>query len=235
MKNLYEILQVSENASNEIIEKAYKVLAKKYHPDLQPQETKEKAEQKMKQINEAYEILSNEAKRKQYDEKLNLEKQEEERKKQETYYNKMHQIYKNQTNQDYEELKVNQKGETENNGYRTQEEIKAQRKMEQEIQKNMQDQYEQKYQQAYEDYLRSLGYKIKYKWTWKKYKEFLITIFIFVTICAILWLFPPTNKLIIQFYESNDIIKTIVDIIGAILNGIWNAICSIFSMDWVTI
>ena len=37
MKNttLYELLEVSENASEEIIEKAYKVLAKKYHPDLQ--------------------------------------------------------------------------------------------------------------------------------------------------------------------------------------------------------
>ena len=35
MKNYYEILQVNENASQEIIEKAYKVLAKKYHPDLQ--------------------------------------------------------------------------------------------------------------------------------------------------------------------------------------------------------
>lgn len=37
MKNitLYEVLEVSENASKEIIEKAYKVLAKKYHPDLQ--------------------------------------------------------------------------------------------------------------------------------------------------------------------------------------------------------
>lgn len=37
MKNttLYELLEVSENASKEIIEKAYKVLVKKYHPDLQ--------------------------------------------------------------------------------------------------------------------------------------------------------------------------------------------------------
>ena len=35
MITLYEILEVSENASIEVIEKAYKVLAKKYHPDLQ--------------------------------------------------------------------------------------------------------------------------------------------------------------------------------------------------------
>ena len=45
-KTLYEILEVSENASSEIIEKAYKVLAKKYHPDLQPPEEKSNAENK---------------------------------------------------------------------------------------------------------------------------------------------------------------------------------------------
>lgn len=44
MKTLYEILEVSENASKEIVEKAYKVLAKKYHPDLQAEGDKQEAE-----------------------------------------------------------------------------------------------------------------------------------------------------------------------------------------------
>ena len=39
MKNYYQILQVDEKASVEIIEKAYKVLVKRYHPDLQKNET----------------------------------------------------------------------------------------------------------------------------------------------------------------------------------------------------
>ena len=69
MNTLYEILEVSENASKEVIEKAYRVLAKKYHPDLQTPENKQMAEAKMKQINEAYDILSDELKRKEYDEK----------------------------------------------------------------------------------------------------------------------------------------------------------------------
>ena len=38
MKNYYEILEVSENASSEVIERAYKVLAKKYHPDTWPRD-----------------------------------------------------------------------------------------------------------------------------------------------------------------------------------------------------
>ena len=75
MSNLYEILEVSEKASKEVIDKAYHVLVKKYHPDLQQAEEKKNAEEKMKKINEAYEILGNEGKRKEYDislaEKLN--------------------------------------------------------------------------------------------------------------------------------------------------------------------
>ena len=65
MENLYEVLEVSKNASKEVIEKAYKVLAKRYHPDVA--NNKEFANKMMVKINEAYSILSNEQKRKEYD------------------------------------------------------------------------------------------------------------------------------------------------------------------------
>ncbi len=64
--NYYEILQVSENASDEVIHMAYKALAKKYHPDLY-QGDPSFAESKMKEINEAFDVLSNKEKRAQYD------------------------------------------------------------------------------------------------------------------------------------------------------------------------
>ena len=70
MKNYYEILEVDKNASNEVIDKAYKTLAKKYHPDLQKGTNKEIYQNKMKQINEAFEVLSNNDKRKEYDSRL---------------------------------------------------------------------------------------------------------------------------------------------------------------------
>ena len=73
METLYDILEVSRKASKEVIEKAYKTLAKKYHPDLQTAENKEIAEKRMKEINEAYDVLSDEQKRKEYDEKLEAE------------------------------------------------------------------------------------------------------------------------------------------------------------------
>ena len=75
MKDYYEILQVNEKASIEIIEKAYKTLAKKYHPDLQTDEIKRKfAEEKFKNLNEAYKVLSDDFLREQYDEELQIER-----------------------------------------------------------------------------------------------------------------------------------------------------------------
>ncbi len=69
-KNYYQILQVDQKASIEVIEKVYKTLAKKYHPDLQSEENKTNNEEILKDINEAYETLSNPDKRQAYDEML---------------------------------------------------------------------------------------------------------------------------------------------------------------------
>lgn len=66
MKDYYKILQVAPDASTEVIQMAYKALAKKYHPDLNPRQ-EEAAQEKMKDVNEAYEILSDKDKRWQYD------------------------------------------------------------------------------------------------------------------------------------------------------------------------
>ncbi len=57
MEDPYSVLGVSPNASEEEIKKAFKTLAKKYHPDLNPGD--KKAEEKFKEINEAYRILMN--------------------------------------------------------------------------------------------------------------------------------------------------------------------------------
>ena len=72
MKNYYDELEVSKNASPEIINKAYKVLAKKYHPDTTT-ENKQEAEERFKKISEAYETLSNKQKRTEYDNSLQPE------------------------------------------------------------------------------------------------------------------------------------------------------------------
>jgi DnaJ-class molecular chaperone len=66
MKDYYKTLGVSEDADDEEIRKAFRKLAFQYHPDKNPGNEKE-AEEKFKDINEAYGVLSDEAKRQQYD------------------------------------------------------------------------------------------------------------------------------------------------------------------------
>ena len=70
MKNYYKILQVDKDASPEIIKVAYKLLVKKNHPDLKEGSEKQIAEKKIKEINEAYSVLSNPEEKAEYD--LNL-------------------------------------------------------------------------------------------------------------------------------------------------------------------
>ena len=69
-KDYYKILGVEKDASQEEIKKAFRKLAVKYHPDKQGDKSeseKEQAKQKFQEINDAYEVLGNEDKRKEYD------------------------------------------------------------------------------------------------------------------------------------------------------------------------
>ncbi|MDI6695752.1 MAG: J domain-containing protein [Anaerolineales bacterium] len=64
-KDYYRILGVNKDAKQEDIKKAYRKLARKYHPDVNPGD--KSAEERFKEINEAYEVLSDPAKREKYD------------------------------------------------------------------------------------------------------------------------------------------------------------------------
>ncbi len=64
-RDYYEVLGVDKNADDSAIKKAYRLLAKKYHPDSNPDNPE--AEKKFKEASEAYSVLSDPDKRRQYD------------------------------------------------------------------------------------------------------------------------------------------------------------------------
>jgi len=66
-RDYYEIMGVDKNATEEEIKRAFRKLARKYHPDLHVAKDKKEAEEKFKELNEAHEVLSDPEKRKRYD------------------------------------------------------------------------------------------------------------------------------------------------------------------------
>lgn len=230
MKNLYEILEVDRKASIDVIEKAYRVLAKKYHPDLQStQEAKKIAEEKIKVINEAYEILKNEEKRKKYD--LELERQEEKNiinntntaNYRSTNYNTTNYNSRSYNTANYgnvtghNNVKPNyepNENTTNNNvnNYRQEVDLteKQKRKLDKKIQRKMQDDY----LKAYGDYLTKNGYRVAFRVNWRKLPYLLIMLLIIIAIGAFLWCFPVTHNYLVSIYENNIIIKKMIDLIN---------------------
>ncbi len=66
----YRTLQVSRHAEPEVIARAYKALALKYHPDRQPAAQREEATRRLQRVNEAYAVLSDPVRRRAYDRNL---------------------------------------------------------------------------------------------------------------------------------------------------------------------
>jgi len=72
LKNYYDVLKVSPNASQKEINDTHRSLVKQYHPDVNKSDD---AHEKMTKLNEAYEVLSNKDKREKYDDKLRVDRE----------------------------------------------------------------------------------------------------------------------------------------------------------------
>ena len=213
MKNYYEILEVSQNASQEVIEKAYKALVKKYHPDLQPNENKQYAENKIKLINEAYDILSNIEKKQKYDYELTKYKDTQEKVKNQQQITNYNNQKNNNSNQMQKRIIRQPKKISNSNN----------KKMDDVINEAYHNAYANAYNEAYINTLKNLGYKIRYKKSLKDYFRIILSALftiVFISVFSfILWHIPPIKKWLIELYNSNEIIKILFDIIYKIIHS----------------
>ena len=227
-KNYYDLLEISKKASPEVIEKAYKALVKKYHPDLYEGDKLE-AEEIIKKINEAYDVLSDSNKRAKYDATLtddNISKEDYDKLQQELNSLKHNQNFnQNYTNQarttpNYSNLKQQPQPSnftsSEDLEYKRQLELEKQRQQELQTELEYQRQVEAAKQKAYHDAyiqdLRNRGYKIRYKKSFKDYVRIVITILVLIAFAWIAWQIPFIRNWFVDLYNSNEVIKFIVDL-----------------------
>ena len=210
MKNYYEILEVDKKASPEVIEKAYKTLVKKYHPDLQEAENNGQYEEKMKEINEAYSVLSDDFKKSNYDEQVKESTISIEE------YNRLVQENQNlraqieNINAQFNRSNVTNK--TVNNNQNNTRNDDTISRMSREMYENIKQARAQAYNDAYEQDLRNRGYTIKYKHDFKYYLKFAGCICIMILILFIIYQIPIVKKFVNQLYEENLVIHAIVNI-----------------------
>ena len=224
-KNYYDILQINQNASPEIIEKAYKTLAKKYHPDLQEEVNKKEAEEILKEINEAYEVLSNPDKKALYDQNLKNEGisqedydkiyyQNEELKKE---INNLKNNISNTTTSSDININSFNKNSQQNKAdidkiIREEQELEY-KKRQLQYQEQIEQAREQAYHDAYIQDLKNRGYKIKYKKSFKNYLKGIFSIIILIVILILLWQIPFIKNFFIDIYENNQSLQNLINIL----------------------
>lgn len=219
-KNFYDILEININASQEIIDKAYKVLVKKYHPDLQNSaEEKAKCEAKIKEINEAFDTLSNPQKREEYD-KFILESQISEEDYNDLYNeneNLKREIntLKNNSNANINNSYNNQNPKKDFNNQNSKKDFNSQNA---DFEKEYENAINKAYHDAYIQDLKNRGYKIKYKKTFSDYIRSFIALLITLIILFLVFQIPFVKNYFISLYNENALIKNIVDFFVNIFN-----------------
>ena len=219
-KNYYDILEVNKNASPEILEKAYKTLVKKYHPDLQDNDLKNEYEEKIKLINEAFEILSDSEKRKNYDLNLkqtefsiedynNLISENMNLKNEINYLQNNLNNYKN-NNQNNINNNLNNNANNKNSNYSNNINYQNSQNTNNDYSRNFQQKYNEAINKAYYDaYIQDLknrGYKIRYKKTFKEYLKSLFSLFITLIILFLFFQIP----FIKNYFLNNELIKLFI-------------------------
>ncbi len=250
---VYDLLEVDEKSSKEEIEKSYLKLVNEYKVDPnQSEEIRNQNELILKKLKLAYDILSDDAKREKYDNDLAQKRAEEliknvtvkpeepkekesenaEEVKQDIIQNNVQDSMQDNSQEKYKKVEKQEIYEDESRPEIELSDIekkKIKKAAEKELKDNLkkaqkaEEEYNRAYNEAYNNYLRKMGYAVKEPWTWKRVKNVLITLFAIIFTCALIWLLPPTRNLLMQIYEENFIVKSLVDIVVMLFDAILSA------------
>lgn len=227
------ILSEKENKENEMVlnklKIAYEILMndekrEKYDKDL----AKKRAEDLLRNVStsseESFKSVNN-------DENISSNKGTEENNENKSQ-NKVN-VNNNETIENEENVNGNEVIDEEND-YDENEEVVLSKKDQDTIQKaaqkdfkknlkkaqKIEEEYNQAYNKAYNDYLRKMGYKTKEPVTLKRIITTIVTILVIILVCFILWKIPPIHTILVNVYEENIVIKSLVDIVKIIFQSI---------------
>ena len=222
MKNYFEILEVDVHASDEIINRAFKVLAKRYHPDTQDEDKKQWAEEQFKLLNEAYEVLSDKSKRDEYTKKLEFDRDDKINSL--LIQNADLEIQVEDLQRELDDLKnfygANQNYSSYNSTASSN--FKCNENFNKNFSQNMynnQDLYNNNSIPNYTNtsrvyteepvYYESYYHPIKNKF--KNLLAFLITLGVIIFIAIVIWNIPYTRSILEKLYQENSVIRMIIN------------------------
>lgn len=244
MKNLYRLLNVDEKASKDEILAAYNNIIRletdenkknqlriaidillndekrnKYDNDL----NKNRAEQLLKQVQIKEEPKAEEIKNEVSNTNV------EEKNRQDAYNKKMEAMIMAEAQRQLDEKNKKQEKNIENkqepNFKKIEEEeyrkaLKKQEKLRKKQIKKAEQEYKDAYAEAYHAELKKMGYDVKAPWTKKRIKNLIISIIVVILLIFILSKLPFVKNAFIDLYNSNEIIKAVIDIFRSIFGGI---------------
>lgn len=101
--------------------------------------------------------------------------------------------------------------------------LKKQEALNKKEMKKAEREYKEKYKEAYVTELRNRGYNVKYPWTWKRVKKLLIGIAAVILILFIAWQIPAVRDPLVELYNENVIVKSLVDVVKGLIDAIFGA------------
>lgn len=237
MLTIYDLLEVSEDASKEEIERSFERLLIKYqtNPNLDEKANKEN-EFILNKLKMAHDILIDDEKRKKYDNDLAKKRAENLIKnvsvqKRETSENQVPKVNDTVTQEEKVVSKIEKYDEefddsadydessNDTEELSTQEKMRLRKAAKKEFNRKLEkvkkaeEEYNNAYNKVYKDYMKKMGYKSKMPAPIKKFITIVVFILVMIIVGFIAWHIPPVKEMLVELYNENTVVRILTDFI----------------------